>query len=113
MFVKLYYSVYGKDSNAIKSSWCVIPVNQIVLMSTHFTTMAENVFMSTKDYYEGNFKSNELFYEIKVSDDTKKWVEHDLHLSYQGYELYITKEDYDKIYGIEYYDTIQPQEVKE
>lgn len=102
MFVKLYYYVIGTSDKIVFSGY-VIPVDQIMLMSTHFTTIAENVCITKKDYDEGNFKTNELFYGIRVSDDTRHWIERELYLSNRGYDLYITKTDYDKICGIEYY----------
>lgn len=96
MFVKLYYYVIGSTDKIVFTGY-VIPVSQIMLISTHFTTIVENVRIEKKDYVEGEFKSDELFYNIRITDDTRQWVECDLHLSNRGYGLYIAKEDYDKI----------------
>ena len=93
MFVKLYYYVIGTSDKIVFSGYA-IPVSQIMLMSTHFTTVAENVFVTKKDYDEGKFNNDELFYGIKISDDARHWIERELYLTIRGY---------DKICGIEYY----------
>lgn len=96
MFVKLYYYVAG-STDKITLTRYVIPVSHITLISTRFTTIAENVCVTEKDYNEGKFKSDELFYNIRITDETRQWVECDLYLSNRRYSLYIIKEDYDKI----------------